>query len=324
VVARQEYEGISQGPSTQSPGVGNDSYQPHLPRHLSLFDLVSVGVGGTIGSGVFVLCGLIAKEYAGPATCVSWAIAGLAAFLSGFCYAELSGRIPSAGSSYAYAYVSMGELPAFITASMLTLEFLVSGAAVARSWGDKVVEWLKVEMDAGDWVSKYLDPGYGFNPMAFMVSLVTSSLVFSGVKESKIATDIFTWVKVLLVAFMAIGGLFLFDSSNVKDFAPFGFSGVMRGATSSFFGYLGFDGICCVAGEAKNPTYNLPLSVMITLVLVTVLYIVAAFALTGMQHYGKFPRGFRCSRCRMGCAAYRSWRNFYIACGSNAFTCLTT
>mmetsp|Transcript_16270 Transcript_16270/g.25309 ORF Transcript_16270/g.25309 Transcript_16270/m.25309 type:complete len:109 (+) Transcript_16270:66-392(+) len=84
VVARQEYEGISQGPSTQSPGVGNDSYQPHLPRHLSLFDLVSVGVGGTIGSGVFVLCGLIAKEYAGPATCVSWAIAGLAAFLSGF------------------------------------------------------------------------------------------------------------------------------------------------------------------------------------------------------------------------------------------------
>eukprot|EP00521_Asterionellopsis_glacialis_P015531 CAMPEP_0195309772 /NCGR_PEP_ID=MMETSP0707-20130614/38905_1 /TAXON_ID=33640 /ORGANISM="Asterionellopsis glacialis, Strain CCMP134" /LENGTH=438 /DNA_ID=CAMNT_0040374069 /DNA_START=305 /DNA_END=1619 /DNA_ORIENTATION=- len=186
----------------------------------------------------------------------------------------------------------MGELPAFITASMLTLEFLVSGAAVARSWGDKVVEWLKVEMDAGDWVSKYLDPGYGFNPMAFMVSLVTSSLVFSGVKESKIATDIFTWVKVLLVAFMAIGGLFLFDSSNVKDFAPFGFSGVMRGATSSFFGYLGFDGICCVAGEAKNPTYNLPLSVMITLVLVTVLYIVAAFALTGMQHYGKFPEAF--------------------------------
>ena len=100
-----------------------------LPRHLVLFDLISIGVGGTIGSGIFVLCGLIASEYAGPATCISWAIAGCAAFLSGFCYAELSGRIPSAGSSYAYAFCSMGELFAFVTAACLTLEFLVSGAA---------------------------------------------------------------------------------------------------------------------------------------------------------------------------------------------------
>lgn len=103
-----------------------------LERHLSLFGLVSIGVGGTIGSGIFVLCGLIATEYAGPATCISWVIAGIAAFLSGCCYAELSGRIPSAGSSYAYAFVSMGELPAFLTAACLTLEFLVSGSAVAR------------------------------------------------------------------------------------------------------------------------------------------------------------------------------------------------
>ena len=103
-----------------------------LERHLSLFGLVSIGVGGTIGSGIFVLCGLIASEYAGPATCISWVIAGIAAFLSGCCYAELSGRIPSAGSSYAYAFATMGELPAFLTAACLTLEFLVSGSAVAR------------------------------------------------------------------------------------------------------------------------------------------------------------------------------------------------
>ena len=273
---------------------------PHLPRHLTLLDLVSVGVGGTIGSGVFVLCGLIARDYAGPATCISWAIAGAAAFLSGFGYAELSGQIPSAGSSYAYAYVSIGELPAFVTASMLTLEFLVSGSAVARSWGDKVVEWLKVEVGAGDWVSRFLDPGYGFNPMAFLISIITSSLVYGGVQESKIVTDVFTWLKVLLVVFMSIGGLLLLKPSNLKPFVPpeFGYVGVMRGATSSFFGYLGFDGICCVAGEAKNPTYNLPLSVMITLVLVTILYIVAAFSLTGMQHYTEistesgFPEAF--------------------------------
>mmetsp|Transcript_36120 Transcript_36120/g.67040 ORF Transcript_36120/g.67040 Transcript_36120/m.67040 type:complete len:228 (-) Transcript_36120:30-713(-) len=102
------------------------------PRHLTLFDLVSIGVGGTIGSGIFVLNGLIAHEYAGPATFLSWSISGMAALLSGCCYAELSGRIPSAGSSYAYAFVALGELPAFVTAGMLTLEFLLSGSAVAR------------------------------------------------------------------------------------------------------------------------------------------------------------------------------------------------
>ena len=271
-----------------------------LERHLSLFDLVSIGVGGTIGSGIFVLCGLIANQYSGPATCLSWAIAGVAAFLSGFCYAELSGRIPSAGSSYAYAHESMGEFVAFLTAACLTLEFLVSGSAVARSWGDKVVEWLNVELNAGPWASRILDPGYNINPLAFLVSACCTALVLCGVKESKLVTDFFTWTKVLLVGFMAIGGFLLLVPANLSPFIPpeFGATGVMRGATTSFFGYLGFDGICCVAGEAKNPSMNLPRSIMITLVFVTVLYIAAAVALTGMIDYTQisvssgFPEAF--------------------------------
>ena len=271
-----------------------------LERHLSLFDLVSIGVGGTIGSGIFVLCGLIANQYSGPATCLSWAIAGVAAFLSGFCYAELSGRIPSAGSSYAYAHESMGEFVAFLTAACLTLEFLVSGSAVARSWGDKVVEWLNVELNAGPWASRILDPGYNINPLAFLVSACCTALILCGVKESKLVTDFFTWTKVLLVAFMAILGFALLVPANLSPFIPpeFGATGVMRGATTSFFGYLGFDGICCVAGEAKNPSMNLPRSIMITLVFVTVLYIAAAVALTGMIDYTQisvssgFPEAF--------------------------------
>ena len=103
-----------------------------IPRHLTLFDLVSIGVGGTIGSGIFVLNGLIAHSYAGPSTFLSWIVSGAAALLSGMCYAELSGRMPTEGSSYAYAFVALGELPAFVTAAMLTLEFLLSGSAVAR------------------------------------------------------------------------------------------------------------------------------------------------------------------------------------------------
>jgi len=285
---------------TTSQILADDEHRA-LERHLTLFDLVSIGVGGTIGSGIFVLCGLIASEHAGPATCLSWAIAGVAAFLSGFCYAELSGRIPSAGSSYAYAHESMGEFVAFITAACLTLEFLVSGSAVARSWGDKVVEWLNVELNAGPWASRILDPGYNINPLAFVVSTCCTVLILCGVRESKIVTDFFTWTKVLLVLFMAIGGFVLLVPSNLSPFIPpeFGVAGVMRGATTSFFGYLGFDGICCVAGEAKSPNLNLPRSVMITLVLVTVLYIAAAVALTGMQHYTEispesgFPEAFK-------------------------------
>lgn len=274
---------------------------PPPPRHLSLFDLVSIGVGGTIGSGIFVLNGLIAHNYAGPATFLSWLLSGSAAMLSGCCYAELSGRIPVAGSSYSYAYVALGELPAFITAGMVSLEFLLSGSAVARSWGDKVVMWLRVNLNVSETVLQYLEPGYGINPIACLISIVTTILVMKGIKESKLITDIFTWVKVMLVVFMVIGGFFLFDGSNFEPFIPpeFGVSGILRGAVSSFFGYLGFDAMCCVAGEAINAERNLPLSIMITLAIVTTLYVLAAISLVGMQDYQEispesgFPVAFK-------------------------------
>ena len=120
-----------------------------------------------------------------------------------------------------------------------------------------------------------------------MVSIATTALVLAGVKESKRATDFFTWIKVGLVTFMTIGGFILFNEANFKPFIPpeFGASGVLRGAVSSFFGYLGFDAVCCVAGEAINAERNLPLSIMITLFTVTLLYVAAAISLVGMQNY---------------------------------------
>jgi amino acid transporter len=192
------------------------------PRHLTLFDLVSIGVGGTIGSGIFVLNGLIAHSYAGPAVFLSWILSGFAALLSGCCYAELSGRIPSTGSSYAYTFVALGELPAFIAAGMLSLEFLLSGSAVARSWGDKVVEWARVQLSASDDVIRVLDPGYNINPMACLVSILSTILVAKGIKESKIITDFFTWIKVLLVLFMTVGGTS--KSSVMSTFTMFSVS----------------------------------------------------------------------------------------------------
>ena len=255
-----------------------------LPRHLTLTDLISIGVGGTVGSGIFVLCGLIASTHSGPATCISWLLAGVAGSLSGLCYAELSARMPSSGSAYVYVYATVGELPALVAGGCVTLEYMVAGAAVARSWGDKVVEWLQIELG---WESANVIflPGWNFNPLAAVISITATVLLSNGVQESKRVTDLFTFLKVGLVIFMTIGGFFYYKSSNLSPFVPpeFGVSGVLRGATSSFFGYLGYDEICCVAGEAVDPHKNLPKAVLITLATVTTLYIFAALSLTGMQ-----------------------------------------
>ena len=272
-----------------------------MERHLTLLDLISVGVGGTIGSGIFVLAGYIAHNYAGSATALSFAISGLAAAASGVCYAELSGRIPSAGSTYVYTYVCMGELAAVVAGACLTLEYGVSGAAVARSWGDKMVAWLRDQWHLGDKVESFLQP-HGINLMAGLVSSVSVALLMGGIHESKRVTNFFTLTKIGLVMFMTVGGFCLFSFSNIHSdttsFAPMGMTGVLRGATSSFFGYLGYDEVCCIAGESINPQRDMPRAVLWTLLIVTVLYILASIALTGMLPYDQiseasgFPSAF--------------------------------
>lgn len=184
----------------------------------------------------------------------------MAACFSGLCYAELAGKYPTAGSSYAYSYVSMGELPAVIAGACLTLEYVFSASAVARSWGDKVVEYIRINIESrgtekGMWlplILKILDPGCGLNPMAFLVAASSVWILLRGVKESKVVTNAVTLIKVGLVLFMAFGSLYLLDASNLSPIVPpqFGIKGILRGATSSFFGYIGYDEICCISGES--------------------------------------------------------------------------
>ena len=344
----------------ESPLIGRNHDDHELHRHLSLFDLVCVGVGATVGSGVFVLIGLIASTSAGPAVFISWSIAGLAACASGLCYAELGARFPSAGSSYVYAKETMGELASVIAAACLTLEYTGSASAVARSWGDKVVTYIRsrnsdsifipildpglginpcafvvslasviaaacltleytgsasaVARSWGDKVVTYirsrnsdsifipiLDPGLGINPCAFVVSLGSVILLLKGVKESKSVTNFFSTLNVSLVLFMAVMSIILAKKENLTPLVPpeFGTSGILRGATSSFFGYIGFDEICCVSGEAKDPSKNVPRAIILTLLIVTALYISASLGLVGMVPYEQisqtsgFPEGFR-------------------------------
>jgi len=263
--------------------------QQKLERHLGLFDLVSLGIGGTVGSGIFVLSGLVANQYSGPAVTVSWALAGAAASLSGVCYAELAGQIPASGSSYAYVYAAIGEFPAFIAAAGLTLEYVISGAAVARSWGDKMSDWLI--WDAGvseEWVDDHLRGlPLGFNPMAAVIATASVAVLVAGVRESRAVTNIFTVTKLLIIAFMVLGGAVLMKSSNFSPYVPtqYGLTGVFRGTTSCFFGYIGYDEICCMAGEAVNPRRNLPRAILLTLACVTTCYMAASAVLVGMVPY---------------------------------------
>ncbi|GAX17787.1 hypothetical protein FisN_24Hh144 [Fistulifera solaris] len=268
--------------------------QQQLHRHLSLWDLLGIGVGGTVGSGIFVLTGQIAAQYAGTWTWCSFAVSGVAATCSGVCFAELSGRIPAAGSSYAYAYVCFGQWAAILAASCLTLEYGIAGAAVARSWGDKVLLVIAGENapNESSWV----------NVPALLISALSTLLLVKGVKESKTATNFVTMMKMLLVFFMIAGGFWLsptrtYNNSHKSSIPT---AGILRGATSSFFGYLGYDEVCCVAGEAKHPVRDMPRAVLGTLGLVTITYVTASIALTGMVENPQdisptsgFPSAFR-------------------------------
>lgn len=276
-------------------GGGGGGATGTLERHLDLFDLVLIGVGGTIGSGLFVLAGLVSNEYAGPAASISWCLSGFAACLSGCCYAELSGRIPLAGSAYAYTYVAMGEVFAVVSAACLSLEYICAAAAVARSWGDKTVEWIS-DIYPGQ---TFLTVDSAYSPLAFLIAAAIVALLLCGVKESKRVANFFTTLKVALVTFMVVVALWHTHPSNWVPFAPYGVSGVIRGATGTFFGYLGYDQVCCLAAEAKDPKRNLPRAILGVLSGCTVLYVVATLALTGMIPYDQispvsgFPDGFR-------------------------------
>lgn len=281
---------------------GRSNSKDTLNRHLSLFDLISIGIGGTIGSGLFVLCGLVAHDYAGPSTALSWALSGFAACTSGCCYAEMASRVPAAGSAYAYAFVAMGELWGVMAAACLSLEYIMAASAVARSWADKVVLYLAEELDDEHWIHEYVAPNlWSVSPLAFVISTASIGLLLNGVHESKAVTNFFTYVKVGVVAFMVIVGFMWVEPSNWSPFIPaqFGMAGVVRGSTATFFGYLGYDEVCQLAGEAQNPKRNLPIAIMMTLGGVTVLYITAALSLTGMQSYedispvSGFPAAFR-------------------------------
>ncbi len=222
-----------------------ESRSSKLVRSLSLWDLVSIGVGGTVGSGIFVLTGLITHRYSGGGVIYSWLIAGMACLMSALSYAELSSLISLGGSSYVYTYIALGELPAFISACCLSLEYGIAGAAVSSSWSDKVEAWINSMMSSGNEEHQFsmhvTAGGIKFNFLSAIIQILVVLLVLGGVDLSKSVINGFTALKIVLIVFIIVAGLWLYSPNNNPTWTPYGVKGVLRGASSCFFGYVGYD-----------------------------------------------------------------------------------
>ncbi|MHB8420377.1 MAG: amino acid permease [Myxococcales bacterium] len=272
-----------------------DEQESGLRRALSAFNLTTLGVGAIIGAGIFVLTGVAAAEYSGPAIVLSFTLGGIACTFAGLCYAEMASTVPIAGSAYTYAYATMGELFAWIIGWDLCLEYAVGASAVAVGWSGYVVSFLSgFGINLPTALTQAPPIGYVNLPAVLIVAGVTWLLVV-GIKESANFTSAIVVVKVVVVlAFIAICAPFVhtanwhpFIPPNTGAFGHFGVSGIFRGAGVVFFAYIGFDAVSTAAQEAKNPQRDMPIGILGSLVVCTVLYILVALVITGIVSYVK-------------------------------------
>ena len=260
--------------------------QHALKKTLGSMDLILLGIGCIIGTGIFVLTGVAAAKYAGPGIMLSFVLSGLACGFAALAYAELAAMIPVAGSAYTFAYASMGKFVAFIVGWALICEYTVGAAAVAAGWSGYAVGLFKT---AGiilpkAWTAVPADGGI-LNVPAIIIVAVLTYLLILGSKESAKLNKILVIVKLGCVA------LFLFLATphvnplNWQPFLPFGLSGVATGAAIVFFAYIGFDAVSTAAEECKNPNRDIPIGIIGSLVVCTILYIAVAAVLTGVVPY---------------------------------------
>jgi APA family basic amino acid/polyamine antiporter len=277
-----------------------------LKRSLGPVNLTTLGIGSVIGTGIFVLTGTAASQNAGPALVISMVIAAVGCAFAGLCYAELASMIPVAGSAYTYAYATAGEIFAWIIGWDLMLEYALSASTVAVGWSGYFVSFLAdlgiafpPRLAAAPEVLIPLAGGgstHGiFNVPAALIVLLVSALLSIGIRESANTNTVLVVLKVaVLLVFIAAGAAYVhrgnltpFVPPNTGAFGSFGWSGVMRGAAVMFFAYIGFDAVSTAAQEARNPQRDLPIGILGSLALCTVIYIAVAIVLIGIVPYTK-------------------------------------
>jgi APA family basic amino acid/polyamine antiporter len=275
-----------------------------LKRVLGAGNLVSLGVGAIIGTGIFVLTGQAAAAHAGPAIVISMILAGIASALAGLCYAEFASTVPIAGSAYTYGYATLGEFIAWIIGWDLILEYALGAATVAVGWSGYIVSFLHdlgIEFPAafsaapGTQVA-LADGGVVtavFNLPAVIITVLVTVLLVVGIQESAAVNNAIVVVKVAVVLLVIASGAMYVNAANWTPFIPentgtfgeFGWSGIMRGAGVIFFAYIGFDAVSTAAQEAKNPQRDMPIGILGSLVVCTILYILVSGVMVGLVPY---------------------------------------
>ena len=278
-----------------------------LHRTLDARALVLLGIGAIIGTGIFVLTGTAAANHAGPALVISFLIAGLGCALAGLCYAEFASMIPVSGSAYSYSYATLGEFVAWFIGWNLILEYLFAAATVAVGWSGYVVslvEQLGLHMpDAltnapftkGTGHFEIVRTGALVNLPAVLVVAAITALCYVGIHQSARFNAIVVAIKVTVIVLFIGFGIWVVDGANWTPFIPentgqfgqFGWSGVVQAAGIIFFAYIGFDAVSTAAQEAKNPQRDMPIGILASLAVCTVLYVAVSAVLTGMVHYSE-------------------------------------
>ncbi|KAF7288056.1 hypothetical protein GWI33_000110 [Rhynchophorus ferrugineus] len=276
-----------------------DESATKMDRCLNLFDLTALGVGSTLGLGVYVLAGSVAKNDAGPAVCLSFLVAAVASAFAGVCYAEFASRVPKAGSAYVYSYVTVGEFIAFVIGWNLILEYVIGTASVAvglskyidrmanSTISDQLIEWVPLNIS---FLGKYLDF------VSLILVLILTALLAFGVKESSVLNNIFTLLNLVTIGIVVVAGSIKADVNNWKltnvppkagqgGFLPYGINGVMAGAAKCFYGFVGFDAVATTGEEAKNPQRDIPIAIVISLLIIFASYFSISTVITMMVPY---------------------------------------
>ena len=293
-----------------------------LKRSLGPVSLVLLGIGVIIGAGIFVLTGHAAAQVAGPAIVISFIISGIACAFAGLCYAEFASMIPMAGSAYTYAYATLGQFVAWVIGWDLILEYTLGSTTVAIGWSGYLVSFLKdvgiiipgflasppfnYDIARHTWVST----GALFNAPAIVVVAFITIILAIGIKESATLNAVIVFIKVaIILAFISVGVFFIkpalwhpFIPPNKGEFGVFGLSGVLRGAGVIFFAYIGFDAVSTLAQEAKRPQKDMPIGILGSLFICTVLYVIVSLILTGVVPYSELngPAPFAVALDAMG------------------------
>jgi APA family basic amino acid/polyamine antiporter len=268
---------------------GADTGKGELKRGIGLWSLAGIGIGGTIGTGIFFILSQ-AVPMAGPAVVWAFVIAGVVAGLTAVCYAELAGIVPVAGSSYSYAYATLGEVVALLVGACLLLEWGVAGAAVAVGWSQYVNQFLHnvFGFEIPHALANAPEQGGVINLPAVILVVMVALLLIRGVSESVTVNTIMVALKICVLIMFVIIAVKGWDGANLRPFAPFGFGGITAAAGVIFFTFVGLDGVAAAGEEAKNPHRNLPLAIMISLVTVTTVYVAVALVAVAAQPVSEF------------------------------------